>query len=330
MLVVKDVFKQQEAVSRCAPQALIMLLLLAGGTASAQKSYKIVGYVASLSVEATGAVHVREEIEFEFAGPFTYLFREISLDGMERIEWLGATDQSGAALAADVRESRGKFFVQWTFPEATGKRKFILEYRAHGVIVRSAGFDLLDWDVVGSGWTVTVRDIRVQVRVPGRFTAEEMTLQPRGVVHGAERRGGEGPLSTLVGFDYPALPRQTSFRIQVRYPARGTAPSSGLTPARGPRPEWLVAAGVLGAVAILVASVFVYRTRLRRLDDGRRKPVRRVLIVAGVLVELIGTAAAIAGALLGLPVSVLIGVLLGLCGSAALTLGAVTATGGKA
>lgn len=136
--------------------------------------------------------------------------------------------------------------LRWSFPETSQSRTFRIDYIARGLVKSERGQNVIDWNAVGREWSVPIRDIDVQVKLPWRF-ASGVETDPPAEIH---RLDGE----TLVSFHHDALRPRQRFHIIVRFPEMiASASPSGMR--YGLRILLMVISGSLIVGVLLLAFV---------------------------------------------------------------------------
>lgn len=235
--------------------AILGFLVVAMPALAQQKVYDISNYDVDVVLRTDGSYRVTEHITFDFQqGAFTFATRNIPLTHIDSIEDISvhSDDVRLRNVTRDVRS--GEHIIRWEFPERTGPTTFTLSYAAHGALFAADGLNKIDWDAVGTGWSVPVHDVDVQVVVPAAFdlTATDIQIQPRD-----EGRLTETSEGWVAKFSYPRLSPGTAYRVIVSFPRQlaGRPPGSARS---GSGIEWelivaAITAGLLGTVPGVVA-----------------------------------------------------------------------------
>lgn len=196
--------------------AAALLLILAQPARAQSKVYEIADYNVTLTVREDGSYGVVEEITFDFQqGTFTFATRDIPLrliDSITDVE-VGSTDVALRDVSQSVRG--GEQHIRWTFPERTGPTTFTLRYTAHGALFASDDANVIDWDAVGTGWSVPIHDVDVRVVLPEAFdlTRNEIDIQPQ-----TEGELTQTDAAWVAEFHHARLAPGTAYRVIVTIP----------------------------------------------------------------------------------------------------------------
>ncbi len=142
---------------------------------SAQKSLEIERFDATLRVEESGWLDVREEILVRFTGSWNGIFRNIPVEyrteqGFSfrlRLEDVSVTGESGEAL--EFWSSRERHYRQLKIrvPGASdATRKVVIHYRVPNGLRFQEEYDELYWNVTGDEWDMPILAASAMVHLP--------------------------------------------------------------------------------------------------------------------------------------------------------------------
>ena len=159
-----------------------ILFLLCAGSASG-KYYEAEHYNVNLRLDPRGGLMVTETADFRFvAGPFTYVFRDISAtetDGISdvRASMDGVPCAAGTGPGEVEVSGRSPVKVRWHFPSIlSGNHKFTVEYRAAGVLRLRAGAQELIWRALPQQRGYNIRIAEIRLEYPGVVQPVAVTL----------------------------------------------------------------------------------------------------------------------------------------------------------
>lgn len=141
----------------------------------AQRSLEIERFDATLKVEESGWVDVREEILVRFTGSWNGIFRNIPVEyrteqGFSfrlRLEDVSVTGESGEAL--EYWSSRERHYRQLKIrvPGASdATRKVVIHYRVPNGLRFQEEYDELYWNVTGDEWDMPIKAATAMVHLP--------------------------------------------------------------------------------------------------------------------------------------------------------------------
>ncbi|RME44498.1 MAG: DUF2207 domain-containing protein, partial [Chloroflexi bacterium] len=242
---------------------LLLLFAFAAPALAQQKIYEISNYDVELVMRPDGSYRVTETITFDFQqGTFTFATRNIPLDKIDRITDVQVQSDDVALRDVSVEVRGNEELIRWTYPERTGPTTFTITYTVYGALFEADGKNLIDWDAIGTGWSVPIYDVDVRVTVPAAFnlTAADIHIEPRDEGRLTETSGGY-----VASFSYPRLSPHTAYRVIVSFPRQLPGQTrSRATPAGGrsgrriaPTGEQ-VAGGVIAALLGLIPGLIAF------------------------------------------------------------------------
>ncbi|WP_342372878.1 DUF2207 domain-containing protein [Propioniciclava soli] len=165
--------------------AVLGLLVFAGAPATAradEDNWAINRYDVTARVDADGTAHVTVDLDFDFAdepghGPFVALVEQQRVEGnpdvWRRVSYdLGeVTSSTGAPTDVETSHEDGSLLVRIGDEdvEVGGVQNYRLEYTARGLIApqqATSGLDEVNWNVVGTGWQVPLRNVSLTLSGP--------------------------------------------------------------------------------------------------------------------------------------------------------------------
>ena len=204
---------------RCAvliPIVLGFFLSLDAPVRAQDKTYALSDYDVRLTLRADGTYRVEETIRFDFQqGTFTFGTRTIPKGRIDALYDVQVTSPD-ASITEVTQEDDGAASIRWTFPERTRPATFALSYTVAGALNADDGDNVIDWQAIGDGWDVPIRDIDVTVSVPfGDVPRDSIAVQPAD--EATLDRTGAG---WTASFAHDALAPGDGYRVIVRFPER--------------------------------------------------------------------------------------------------------------
>ena len=198
---------------------MIVLGLLLSVCLSAQaqdKAYALSNYDVDLALQEDGTIRVTETIRFDFQqGAFTFGTRTIPQGRVDSLYDVQVTG-SDASLTEVTHEDDGAATIRWTFRERTQPATFTLSYRVAGALGADDGDNVIDWQAIGDGWDVPIRDIDVTVSIPfGDVPRDSISVRPED--EATLERTGAG---WTAAFTHGALTPGEGYRVIARFPER--------------------------------------------------------------------------------------------------------------
>ena len=246
-------------------------------------SWNIPRYEATAQLAPDGTARVVLDFDFDFSsdsghGPFITLpLRQEVADNpdvwrMLDVDVESVTSRSGANTATQETVENGVLLVRVgregrTF---TGVQNYVITYRINGLIApdqAQSGLDELNWNAVGPGWQVPIRDARIRVEGPAPVsrtacfsgssfaTPCEHTQDGNSATFAASGLGNGRGMQVVAGF-----PVGTFVGAEPRYTKR---PNVGnmfpVTPLTG---------GLTGVLALLGVGTVIQQVRRRGRDKA--------------------------------------------------------------
>lgn len=247
------------------------------------RHYTVERLTVELTVLPQGGYEVRETLSLRFeGGTYREGFREIPTGRLKGLEVVEVMSPDVEVQSFEAEQSRTRTEITWRFPPHEGPARFELTYRVEGALQSVEGRNVVDWDAVGTGWTVPLADVRVHVRIPAfslepaAFAVSPEPVEPPSRHRGDSARSEAGPFEGEAPFQWDAplpwdaisfvfapgsLPAETPFRVVVSFPEQiaGTPPPPPPGPFE-PVGVWVVLS-LLAGVAFPGAVAFSFRTR---------------------------------------------------------------------
>lgn len=144
----------------------ILFLILFFSSPILAKKYELSNYDIQLVVEKNGDYLITEKITFNFLeGTFTWASRDVKGKGFQNLKLISIEGIN--SNITDYKVSQGNNLeVKWFFPETTGKKTFIIKYKATGGLITSGDKNIVNWMAIGEGWEVPIHDIDIQIKLP--------------------------------------------------------------------------------------------------------------------------------------------------------------------
>ncbi len=152
---------------------LLTILVIPFQTADA-KSYSADRFDVVIDVQPDGSFIVTEAVTFRFVGgPYTYAFREIELNEVDRIEFLEAAidgqvlPRGTEAGQVEVNSDNDPVEITWHFaPLSDEVHTYTLRYRVIGNVRAAAGQDVLSWQAIPEEHEYTIDASTITVNYP--------------------------------------------------------------------------------------------------------------------------------------------------------------------
>jgi uncharacterized membrane protein YgcG len=172
----------RRAASRLRPAlwtATLAALLLAPTTLSSQaRRLTLEAFTATIEVEPSGWLDVREELSFRFDGSWNGVFRTIPVEydtgGSTRrllLEVVDVRDPAGRSLEHETsREGAYRKVKIWVPDAEDATRTVIIHYRARDAVRFFESHDELYWNVTGNEWDMAIDRAVARVILPGGAT----------------------------------------------------------------------------------------------------------------------------------------------------------------
>ncbi len=237
--------------------SLVAFLMAAAPAAAANKTYSAERFDSRIRILPSGSIEVVETVVFRFEGEFTHVFRELPTRRTEGIDIVSA-QMDGQTLPfgkgpgqVEVRR-QSKVRVEWRFaPRTDSTHTFVLTYVVNGVVQRQNGRDVLDWVALPAEHDYRIDQSEVLLELPTAPVVRpavhtrrvaEMTLEPgsQRVQILASGISKNGWLSARLEFDEGAIIAAAPAWQQRQLAARALAP------------RWMIAAGLVFAVGLLL------------------------------------------------------------------------------
>jgi len=160
--------------------AFALAFLLGGPVPSAaQRTLEIERFDATIRVEQTGWIDVREQIQVHFQGSWNGIYRTIPVEyrtpqGFSyrlRLSDLSVTGPDGTAYEVDSSREGHYRKLRIRVPGATdATRGVVIHYRIPNALKFWEEYDELYWNVTGDEWEVPIRAASAMVILPGDAT----------------------------------------------------------------------------------------------------------------------------------------------------------------
>ena len=219
--------KSDARKSRSAKIGLVLLVvaLLGGLTTSTHsvraqnKVYHLLTNAVSLDVGTNGQLQIEERLTFSFdIGTFSFAYRDIPWRGFDDLMGISVFDDTNMPLTFAewfAPQTSGEWHIRWSFPStaAPAVRTFVVRYTVTNALLQPApALNRLDWQAVGSGWSVFTDNLTVDVLIPPGINATQLAYSPNPL------RISQLSGRTDLAFGYANLPPYTSYRVIVDFP----------------------------------------------------------------------------------------------------------------
>src|SRR5438128_12616078 len=166
--------------------SLLPLLDMTSSPGAAQdKLYHLVANAIIMKVDPNGSLRIRETLTFRFdLGTFSFAYRDIPWRGFDDLVDISVLDGAQVPLNYTVSfapQATGDWHIRWTFPLVTAPaiRTFIVRYTVTNALLQPASaLNRLDWQAVGTGWSVFTDNLTVDVVLPAGIDTAQPAYSP--------------------------------------------------------------------------------------------------------------------------------------------------------
>lgn len=238
---------------------LALLGLLAGPARAHDGGWHVDRYDVHVRLAEDGAMWVTVDMDYDFGGepghgPYVTLpVRQEFDEGRDRVYEVDAITASSPTAPAKTYVDRSLTWVEVRVgdedvDDVTGVHRYTIGYRLRGMLNPGGDVDALYWNVLGSGWTIPVRNVTVVVE----GLAEPLAVACYAGPEGSTERCGAQTSGTTATFHHDGIAPREQMTIALDWPA-GTYPGAEilLDEARREGDVFLPASGG-GVVALLV------------------------------------------------------------------------------
>lgn len=234
---------------------LLVGLLLAGSAsglhAQQDRSYAVTGLQVTVVMDEEGVYEVTEELLLQFSGgTFTEGFRQIPMARIGRLDHIQVTSPDVELTEVRIETSRRQTEIVWVFPPHEGDARFVLTYSVEGALRRSEGLNLVDWDAVGSAWSVPLHNVGIRLEIPS-FGLDQDAFELRPAPQSGSVLGSVFEAQWVVD----SIPAGTPYRIVASFPEQILVAPEPEAASRGRFPWGLLLAFLLGLVPPLSRAV---------------------------------------------------------------------------
>ena len=195
----------------------VLVVAAPAGAAVGTGAEHITSYDVTLTVEDSGALGIREEIDYDFGsaegkhGIYRTIPVRVPYDNdNDRLYDVGdfrVESPSGAPTGVDHSAHGGNAQFRIGDPDETvsGRQKYVITYTVDGALNAFEDHDELYWNAVGSGWGVPIDRVGVVVRTPADITQQVCFAGPVGSSLPCEALGlGQGPDADVMTAGQPS------------------------------------------------------------------------------------------------------------------------------
>ncbi|MDQ6796935.1 MAG: DUF2207 domain-containing protein [Actinomycetota bacterium] len=207
----------------------------AQGAARAQAGFEAIGaYHVDIDVRASGTIHVREVIDYEFGDVARHgIEREIPVrfhyddryDRIDRIDNVKVSGSPGTPTKVKISSGNRKF-IRIGDPDRTitGSHEYVIDYDVNGALNAFGEHDELYWNAIGTEWSVVIGRPSATVTTPVATTAAACFSGPLRSDSPCASAGAVG--STRTEFSDPGLAPGEGLTIVVALP-KGAVKATG-------------------------------------------------------------------------------------------------------
>jgi uncharacterized membrane protein YgcG len=274
--------------TRVAARALLAVLgagalagLAAGSAQAATTSEVVRSYRANVEVDDSGALHVRETIEYVFSGSDHHgIYRDLrtrftydpNRSGSDKVRAYPVSDvevssPTGAPDSVDVTDTGSITHIRIGDADRTvsGTQTYVISYTVKGAFNRfttdqtdtdgtvTPPHDELYWNITGDEWDVPIQSAQVEVTAPKPATQVRCFRGERGSTDRCQ--GTAGPTST---FSAQGLAVGQGMSILLAYPLNTVSDVSPIiedAPVQGVQQLFRISPFALGLGALILAGV---------------------------------------------------------------------------
>lgn len=202
--------------------ALFVLFLFPGGLHA--RDFEITQLTIVAEIHPSGEVSLSEERTFVFEGSYSWFEQDFRRRGFRVIRDFAMSedgqeyplDDSGDAGTFSVRESRRLVTVRTNFSATDESRTFTLRYVLEGALASDGEWAEFYWTFLGSDWERAHQNIRIEIRLPGELSTDELIAWHQGTAINPELHTG----SDHVVFTADRQRGDRALRIRTFFPAR--------------------------------------------------------------------------------------------------------------
>ncbi|HTK04179.1 MAG TPA: DUF2207 domain-containing protein [Candidatus Eisenbacteria bacterium] len=180
-------------IAKLAASLMAVFFLFAGTAAHAQPapdaptSEEVSAFAASIDVNEDGSINVTERIDYFFPTPRHGIYRDIPTrykldDGRlvdVPVEVLDVTTPNDEPINYEVIRNKASLRIKIGSASSTvvGSQPYVITYSAVGALRYFSDHDELYWNVTGDAWTVPLRRVSADVRLPETVPQEEIRVR---------------------------------------------------------------------------------------------------------------------------------------------------------
>ncbi|HIH21580.1 MAG TPA: DUF2207 domain-containing protein, partial [Candidatus Diapherotrites archaeon] len=151
--------------SKKALLALAIFLLLASFASA--KSFYFPNVSIDYKIAEDASVQAREELTFNFEGSFSFAYREIPLQGIERVENFKVFEKTPKGLQElQPSISYSPFKATWYYQAFNEQKTFVLEYTLKNAVKEYDDSFELYWKLWGDYWDARVDNFNARIEFP--------------------------------------------------------------------------------------------------------------------------------------------------------------------
>ncbi|RPH92086.1 MAG: DUF2207 domain-containing protein, partial [Calditrichaeota bacterium] len=203
-------------------KSIILLSLLLGAAAYAEKSYSISQLDVSAQLYTDGSMAVTEARTYVYQGSFSYAFREfpqlaqISFSdfGIEENGQAYYLSQDGEPGTFRVTREENRTEVRWFYRARDESRTFTFRYTARNVIQRSQDAGVLYYQFISNEWDHSQHNVRISLAPPEGAGLPAVQAWLHGPLWAEYRVNTEGDV--IAWCDH--LPAHSFLEVRALYP----------------------------------------------------------------------------------------------------------------
>jgi predicted membrane protein DUF2207 len=217
--------------------------------AAAGSGEQITSYRISVTIQPDGVTHVREVIAYDFGtsqrhGIYRDILDRLPANGGHVQEFpirnITVSSPDGAPSQTAVTQNDHELMIRIGDPDQTitGRHRYVLSYDIARALAPVADTQMLDWNLIGTDWTVPIRHVIATVSGPGTLSGVVCYAGPEGsharcdstTVTGNRARFSQGALPPGQGIEIAVLVPPGSVQAAPPLLANGSGSPGTLEP----------------------------------------------------------------------------------------------------
>jgi len=202
---------------------ILLLTLLSGTEALAEKSYKMEQVSLEADLAADGSMSISEARTYRFKGRFKYAYRTFPLDGRVSYENFQVSENNEPYRLSDSKEpgtyeittSDKDIEVRWYYRARRETRTFVIDYTVNNAVKRHQDGAVLYYKFIGEKFRKSTRNLDITVNPPTPVDQWKVRQWAHGPLWGSSATSDQGVVSATC----QNLPKKQFFELRILYPA---------------------------------------------------------------------------------------------------------------